>query len=425
MLDSAELGSIANLKEEEARFPPEELVRSPISSIPPSSAENKAGRATRSQSRAAELAKSPSPIPVDKSGREVSIDEQSVHMNEEHENEEAKSPLPSSRPSQSRIAVDDADDDEDNDELDLIGSSAFSIEGERKPTPVTRVSVKPEERTAVFSGAEPTKITRTSRSPSLSPPPGKTTLDDADEEMLSPPSLPIGKVGSLSPPPPVNLPDDSEQRLPLQDPAPMAPGADSHLSHKSPQEAAGEAIKDSTAMEVDESEEDLVQDVGSVPVKEEEQDDTPRSPKPLNFIRVHIPFPPSIQEKILIPAPVVTPITDAPYNLDDETPSVSELEPSKQSTSKFDAQGHFNPQYTLPPLSTLPVDFVRKAKPSKKKKEKDGKRDKDDGLPMGLNRWGATVMANPVWKKVARANKCLSTREWGVRASPSLFVFQV
>ena len=45
----------------------------------------------------------------------------------------------------------------------------------------------------------------------------------------------------------------------------------------------------------------------------------------------------------------------------------------------------------------------------------DSKREnKDDWMPMGINKWGATVRANPVYKKVSRASKCLSTRDWNV-----------
>jgi chromatin modification-related protein VID21 len=88
-------------------------------------------------------------------------------------------------------------------------------------------------------------------------------------------------------------------------------------------------------------------------------------------------------------------------------------------TIETDGNKHFNPVYTLPPLSILPADFTRKAKPIKRKKDKEreGKRDRDDTVPMGLARWSATLMANPLWRKVSRAGKTLSTREWSVRSS--------
>jgi chromatin modification-related protein VID21 len=88
-------------------------------------------------------------------------------------------------------------------------------------------------------------------------------------------------------------------------------------------------------------------------------------------------------------------------------------------TIETDGNKHFNPVYTLPPLSIFPADFTRKAKPIKRKKDKEreGKRDRDDTVPMGLARWSATLMANPLWRKVSRAGKTLSTREWSVRPS--------
>lgn len=82
----------------------------------------------------------------------------------------------------------------------------------------------------------------------------------------------------------------------------------------------------------------------------------------------------------------------------------------------------FNSQYTLPPLNVLPAEFQRKAKPTRR-----GKRDKDkdklDGrthaewTPMGINKWGAIVRANPIHKKLSRAPKCLSTQDWSVCAN--------
>ncbi|KAJ7261307.1 hypothetical protein B0H12DRAFT_1106198 [Mycena haematopus] len=82
----------------------------------------------------------------------------------------------------------------------------------------------------------------------------------------------------------------------------------------------------------------------------------------------------------------------------------------------------YHPTYTLPPLKSLPSEFSRKSKPAKqqrkhKEREKSSgekAKDKDDWTPLGVSRWGATIRANPVYVKVARAPKCLSSREWGV-----------
>jgi len=95
--------------------------------------------------------------------------------------------------------------------------------------------------------------------------------------------------------------------------------------------------------------------------------------------------------------------------------------------SPMQSRHEFGREYTLPPLKLLPLEYNRKGRSTKlqRKREKgrdktDGKRDKDgtrdDWYPLGLNRWSATVSANPVWKRVSRASKCLSTREWAVSA---------
>ncbi|KAG6854910.1 hypothetical protein C0991_009733 [Blastosporella zonata] len=79
-------------------------------------------------------------------------------------------------------------------------------------------------------------------------------------------------------------------------------------------------------------------------------------------------------------------------------------------------QQQFHPNFTLPPLKSINSDY-KKSKALKRKREKEretGSKEgrKEDWTPLGLNKWAATVNANPVWKKVARSSKCLTTREW-------------
>ena len=164
-----------------------------------------------------------------------------------------------------------------------------------------------------------------------------------------------------------------------------------------------ESIQD-ISMEL-ESDDDEAKPVVAIPAA---LPDIPARP----YVPIHMPLPPSIEEKIVIPAPASIP-QEVQYNLDVEHEAEA---PQHVSEHSVEDGPHFNPQYPLPPLSVLPADFVRKAKPIRRKKEKDSKRDKekDDTIPMGLARWGATMMTNPVHKRVARATKCLSTREWGV-----------
>lgn len=135
---------------------------------------------------------------------------------------------------------------------------------------------------------------------------------------------------------------------------------------------------------------------------------------------------PHRQTPLYIPAPS-SPIHGLPeYNFDGEPESEPKTTSPRHSVSPKQQRHHFNPIYNLPPLKALPVEFNRKLKSAKgqRRREKererglergDSKREyKDDGLPMGINKWGATVRANPVYKKVSRATKCLSTREWNV-----------
>lgn len=106
-------------------------------------------------------------------------------------------------------------------------------------------------------------------------------------------------------------------------------------------------------------------------------------------------------------------------------PSILEAEAESIEPATHIDNYRFNPTYPLPSLGVLPADFTKKAKPIKRKKDKDrdkerekdreGKRDKDDNVPMGLSRWAATLMANPLWRKVSRASKTLSTHDWSVR----------
>lgn len=149
-------------------------------------------------------------------------------------------------------------------------------------------------------------------------------------------------------------------------------------------------------------------------------------PRPLPRVPF-VPIPPVQMplRSVLMPAPS-SPMTALPeYEFRDESGPAS----PKQPQSPTQIPHHFSPHYTLPPLKILPVEFHRRGKLMKqqrrreKEREKnekvfeknDGKKEnKDEWFPMGLNKWGATVRANPVWKKVSRAGKCLSTKEWNV-----------
>lgn len=122
------------------------------------------------------------------------------------------------------------------------------------------------------------------------------------------------------------------------------------------------------------------------------------------------------QRPIIIATPSAPPINDQLFQLDMAT--LPEL--SMGQTSPPHPHYQSSTRYTLPPINVLPPEFVRKAKTLKQRKrdkereKTEGKKEKEDLLPLGLNRWAATLSANPVWKKVSRASKCLNSRDWAV-----------
>ncbi|KAI0693277.1 hypothetical protein BC835DRAFT_1354362 [Cytidiella melzeri] len=73
------------------------------------------------------------------------------------------------------------------------------------------------------------------------------------------------------------------------------------------------------------------------------------------------------------------------------------------------------PNYPVPPLKALPAEYNRKGKPKQsKKRDKDKGDGKQEWQPLGLAKWNAMLRANPVHKKVTKASKCLSTRDWNI-----------
>jgi len=133
----------------------------------------------------------------------------------------------------------------------------------------------------------------------------------------------------------------------------------------------------------------------------------------------------SRQPSLVVLKATFAPISEPPpYNF-----SSVEADPSPAAESSITQRNEFerNYYYSLPPLKSLPAEFQRKGKVLKQQRKREKERDKgeklsdgrkdgkDDWVPLGANRWGAIIRANPLWKRVSRASKCLSTREWGVR----------
>ncbi|KII89221.1 hypothetical protein PLICRDRAFT_29566 [Plicaturopsis crispa FD-325 SS-3] len=123
-----------------------------------------------------------------------------------------------------------------------------------------------------------------------------------------------------------------------------------------------------------------------------------------------------------IPAPASLVGDNLPYNF----PEAVEADTKPSRTPASPISQHFNPAYTIPPLKDLPAEYQRKGKPTKQQRKREKEREKngsdkesrkDDFIPWGVNKWGAVLRANPVWKKLTRSTKCLNTREWGVAVS--------
>lgn len=162
------------------------------------------------------------------------------------------------------------------------------------------------------------------------------------------------------------------------------------------------------------------------PISKQPKEDKAESPVPKNTLdhqRFQQPqsFVPVVaapaRRVVVIPVPVFTSPLEPEFNFGD-----SLHVPSPLPTPVDQARHQFKPNYTLPPSRYLQPDCSRKSKTAKQRKrekerEKNEGRKDNDWAPMGVNRWAAAINANPVWKKVARASKCLSTREWVVRRS--------
>jgi chromatin modification-related protein VID21 len=131
-------------------------------------------------------------------------------------------------------------------------------------------------------------------------------------------------------------------------------------------------------------------------------------------------LPPRPSTEVFIPA-ALAPIGESPhYSLD-----LATAEPRSLTTSEWlNPEFSLDRNYTLPSAKSLPLDQQRRLKLGKSLRKKDKEKDKvpdsrkdgiDDWTPLGINKWGVTIKANPLWKRVSRATKTMSTRDWNVR----------
>lgn len=133
---------------------------------------------------------------------------------------------------------------------------------------------------------------------------------------------------------------------------------------------------------------------------------------------------PARRQDYVIPAPPPASVVSFCFDSDDEDmTNESAASPVKQKVPHDFIR--FKQDYSLPPLGILPTEFQRKSASSRHKKKRDkekherggdkGDGRRDDWMSIGINKWGALLRANPVWKKLSKANKCVSTHEWNVR----------
>ena len=130
-------------------------------------------------------------------------------------------------------------------------------------------------------------------------------------------------------------------------------------------------------------------------------------------------LPPKPSTEVFIPA-MLAPIGDSPqYALE-----LAAVEPRSSTTSEWlNPEFSLNRDYTLPPAKSLPPDQQRRLKLGKSQRKKEKEKDKgpesrkdgtDDWTPLGISKWGVTIKANPLWKRVSRATKTMTTRDWNV-----------
>ncbi len=373
---SPERGSISNLTEDEISFPTHDssslrskvLLNSDSSGAPAAST-----RTTRSRARIEDV----QPMKAPK-----------LPSSEKSNGAEVSGGFPTVQDAQASRR--DLDTDEDNDELDLIGSSAFS-QTEHKRRHEIRPEIREMEKPSLLEENGGTLMSVKGAAVSSLDASAKTSASSCVEtpRLVPHPLLLTGRANEVK----VEGEELSLNRL--------------------------ELLKDKDdAMDVDEGE----AITKLIVAEENEEDSTTASAAPIKELSGKPATPTLVQDSGVPEAKVNTHINAQAMLTPTSAPNDDKLFQDIQKgefTIETDCNKHFNPVYTLPLLSILPTDFTRKAKPIKRKKDKEreGKRDRDDTVPMGLARWSATLMANPLWRKVSRAGKTLSTREWSVRSS--------
>ena len=147
----------------------------------------------------------------------------------------------------------------------------------------------------------------------------------------------------------------------------------------------------------------------------------PRSPPPPVVIELSLHQPEKLTYQFVDP-PVQHQLKVEPEiktEHEPSLPSATDAERARAHALELKLARRHAIHYPLPPLAALPAEFNRKGKPNKsRKKDRDRSGSdsgrKDDWVPLGMSKWAALLMANPAYKKLSRATKCVTTRDWNV-----------
>lgn len=194
-------------------------------------------------------------------------------------------------------------------------------------------------------------------------------------------------------------------------------------------------LRDDMEIDVDAEGEPHLEPESSIPVPDPEREQSEPAPTPIAYQTevqpspiaapmVALPpsafiLPPKPSNEVFIPV-TLTPVGESPqYVLDSASPEPRSLTVNEWLSPEFS----LGRKYTLPPAKSLPMDQQRRLKLGKNQRKKDKEKDKgaenrkdntEDWTPLGINKWGVTIKTNPLWKRVSRATKTMSTRDWNV-----------
>ncbi|KAI6151055.1 hypothetical protein BKA82DRAFT_15598 [Pisolithus tinctorius] len=209
----------------------------------------------------------------------------------------------------------------------------------------------------------------------------------------------------------------------------ISPQPNQSVPHRSPSQPSLHPVPSPEPPIIGDTEGEEVVLVEAVETPQVAREPSPRSISPSSFILDHKEPEPqqpmiihtavdvaTLHPALLIPTPTSPALTAPVFSFESSEPEPTADSPSTPVQAEI-SRHHFSPDYTLPPPKFLPPNFVRKGKSSKqRKRDKDRaeSKTKEEWTPLGFVKWGASIRANPIHKKVSRAAKCLSTRDWGV-----------